>query len=372
MYFSADDGVNGHELWKSDGTEAGTVMVMDIRLGFESSRPEHLTAVGHALYFSADDGYLGREPWVLHAPPPKPYSISGLVFVDFNHDGEVNFGEQGIGGVAITLTGTDDRGQAVHQAIWTQEDGFYQFSNLRPGQYYVTQTQPDDYLQGINCVGTLGGISWGELTEEVDQFFLDLGAAVTDPEGDTDAFNYNFGERPVAEGSIQPGQTAEIGFWQNKHGQALIGALNGAAASTQLGDWLAATLPNMFAHLGGKSNTEVGTHFRTLFAIRGQKLEAQVMATALAVYVTNQSLAGTVGQAYGFHVSTHGVGTRTYNVGSRGAAFGVEDDTELTVLDLLLATDAMTLDGVLYYADNLSLTRALRSMANEVYSDINR
>jgi hypothetical protein len=35
-------------------------------------------------------------------------------------------------------------------------------------------------------------------------------------------------------------------------------------------------------------------------------------------------------------------------------------------------SDAMTLDGVLYYADNLWLTRALRSMANEVYRDINQ
>ena len=62
LYFSADDGSSGSELWKSDGTDAGTVMVKDIVAGNGSSSPEELKAVGSTLYFSAKDS-VGRELW---------------------------------------------------------------------------------------------------------------------------------------------------------------------------------------------------------------------------------------------------------------------------------------------------------------------
>ena len=63
LFFQATDGSNGYELWKSDGTSAGTVMVANINPGVASSSPARLTAVGNMLYFTASDSTSGNELW---------------------------------------------------------------------------------------------------------------------------------------------------------------------------------------------------------------------------------------------------------------------------------------------------------------------
>jgi ELWxxDGT repeat protein len=62
LYFSAYDDTNGTELWKSDGSYAGTAMVMDINPVGESG-PSDLVVFNNDLYFSADDSVHGSELW---------------------------------------------------------------------------------------------------------------------------------------------------------------------------------------------------------------------------------------------------------------------------------------------------------------------
>ena len=62
LFFSATNGVSGQELWKSNGTAASTVLVKDINPRRTGSYPEYLTNVNGELFFSADNGVSGREP----------------------------------------------------------------------------------------------------------------------------------------------------------------------------------------------------------------------------------------------------------------------------------------------------------------------
>ena len=59
--FVAGDGVNGYELWKSDGSVPGTAMVKDINPGIANSTPGGMFVYKDEAYFAAYDG-IGSTP----------------------------------------------------------------------------------------------------------------------------------------------------------------------------------------------------------------------------------------------------------------------------------------------------------------------
>lgn len=63
VFFVADNGINGEELWKTDGTTAGTGLVKDIWAGASPSYISNLVSVNNVLYFTANDGAHGNELW---------------------------------------------------------------------------------------------------------------------------------------------------------------------------------------------------------------------------------------------------------------------------------------------------------------------
>lgn len=71
LFFTANDGTNGTELWKTDGTAAGTQLVRDIAAGSanafpDSTFPERVVekfVLDDQLFFAANDGVSGVELW---------------------------------------------------------------------------------------------------------------------------------------------------------------------------------------------------------------------------------------------------------------------------------------------------------------------
>jgi hypothetical protein len=112
--------------------------------------------------------------------------LSGVVYQDLNNDGARENGEAGIAQVTIILTGTDDRGLSVSTSTLTRADGSYQFLNLRPGSYVLREVQPAGYLDGIDTIGTQGGLAGNDVMTGIVLQSGEMG------------INNNFGEIPPA------------------------------------------------------------------------------------------------------------------------------------------------------------------------------
>jgi ELWxxDGT repeat protein len=76
VYFSADDGTHGRELWVDD-PNGNVHMVTDINPGANGSSPTNLTAVSGTLFFSANDGTTGQELWKVGSDG-KPVEVANI------------------------------------------------------------------------------------------------------------------------------------------------------------------------------------------------------------------------------------------------------------------------------------------------------
>ena len=126
VYFSAADGAGGRELWATDGTAARTIRAADVAPGPRGSNPAWLTASGGALWFTASGASPGNELWRF---VPETRVVARHVF--YNHS--TFDGNDGATNAA------DDDAIAVDKAA------------LLPGQS-ATFANVTSYSRGINGV----------------------------------------------------------------------------------------------------------------------------------------------------------------------------------------------------------------------------
>lgn len=108
LFFSAEEPATGRELWVTDGTAAGTHLVKDIGPGATSfgSFTHFFTAFDGLLYFTADDG-SGRKLWKSDGSQLGTVPAANLTQASWPavHDGYLYFaGDDGVTGVELWRT----------------------------------------------------------------------------------------------------------------------------------------------------------------------------------------------------------------------------------------------------------------------------
>ena len=101
--------------------------------------------------------------------------VTGTVWNDQNADGIWQKDEPGIPGVRLTLTGGKDK---INYEVFTDENGFYDFHQIKKGTYKVTCHVPDEYVFTVKAKGDLEVISRMTTEKEragEDQLSLELG-----------------------------------------------------------------------------------------------------------------------------------------------------------------------------------------------------
>jgi ELWxxDGT repeat protein len=79
LYLEAEDAITGRELWKSDGTVSGTVIVKDIVPGSEGSYPQRFTEANGRIFFEAQTTANGYELWATNGTAAGTYMVKDIL-----------------------------------------------------------------------------------------------------------------------------------------------------------------------------------------------------------------------------------------------------------------------------------------------------
>ena len=110
LYFETGN-ASGRELWKSDGTVSGTVMVKDINSGSGNSDPSDLSVIDGILYFAANDGVHGLELWRRDGTPSGTYMVKDI---NSGSNWSQPMGMFGLSGGVIFSANDGDHGRELH------------------------------------------------------------------------------------------------------------------------------------------------------------------------------------------------------------------------------------------------------------------
>lgn len=144
FYTVATNDIDGYELWKSDGTILGTIMIKDINLGNADSYPSGMTVVNGSLYFVANGGVAGYQLWKTDGTEAGTTIVSirptGMVNL-YNHNNKLYFTTRVLRTESLWMTdGTDAGTIMLSEFDNTLPSNSYNFKTAGTKLYFTVDT----------------------------------------------------------------------------------------------------------------------------------------------------------------------------------------------------------------------------------------
>ena len=152
--FSADDGVDGRELWRSDGTEAGTLQVADLCQPSCSGNPRAFAVVGQLYFFLAADADTFQSLWATDGTRAGTFQLTDRIAVEGSRTR--------IGNILYFVAAENAHGEELWRSDGTAA-GTYVVADLRPGfdssrPRFLTAFKGRVYFAADD--GRVGGALW--------------------------------------------------------------------------------------------------------------------------------------------------------------------------------------------------------------------
>lgn len=162
LYFVANDGVHGQEIWKVAGAGEAPVLVADIAPGVASGVKGYsnidleFTNVGGVLYFVADDGVHGDELWKIEpgALPTLVKDIAPGLTAGVPNSTAIKPQLTNVGGVLYFTAWSSSAGRELWRSDGTA-DGTFMVKDVNPQMTSSTAPAHSNIEQAINVNGIL-------------------------------------------------------------------------------------------------------------------------------------------------------------------------------------------------------------------------